>query len=340
MKQNYSYIHSLRVIATLAIILLHSATGGIFEEIKLQGGLSPYFSLFYKHSQEWAVPAFVLISGAIFLSPHKQINYNLLFNKYLKRIALAILVFGLPMTFSEVFLSEKDASITTITFASITNWLSGHSWAHMWYLYMLIGLYLITPIIKPFLNQANNKEIQTALIVMFIISSILPTLKSYDFSITSYMIITTPFIFIYMLGYYLQWRTNYDKSYRNKILSMTIFCTSLASIIIRIYYNVNLNGYFDPACILMAASLFVLFKQYDIKSSIAEKLSPYCFCVYLIHTIFINISYKILHITPLNILGDTSLSITIPIFFIIFTILSFANTFILMKVPFFKKYIL
>lgn len=340
MKQNYSYIHCLRVVATLAIILLHSATGGIFEEIKLQGNFSPYISLFYKHSQEWAVPAFVLISGAIFLSPHKQINYSILFNKYLKRIILAILVFGLPMTFSEVLLSEKGASITTITFTSIINWLCGHSWAHMWYLYMLIGLYLITPIIKPFLNQANKKEIQTALIVMFTISSILPTLKSYNFQITSYMIITTPFIFIYMLGYYLQWRINYDKQFRNKILSIILLCTSLTSIIVRICYDINLNGYFDPACILMAASLFVLFKQYNIKSHIAERLSPYCFCVYLIHTIFINASYKILHITPLNILGDTSLSITIPLFFIIFTTLSFTSAFLLTKIPFLKKHVL
>ena len=340
MKQNYSHIHCLRVVATLAIILLHTATGGVFEEFKLHGGLSPYISLIYKHSQEWAVPAFVLISGTIFLSPHKEINYNILFKKYIKRIALAILIFGLPMTFSEIFLSEKGSSIPTIIFASITNWLSGYSWAHMWYLYMLIGLYLITPIIKPFLSQANNKDIRTALIVMFIISSILPTLKSYDFQITGYMIITTPFIFIYMLGYYLQWRINYEKKLQNKILCFIVLGISLASIIIRICCNVNLYGYYDPACILMAASIFILFKQYDTKSSIAEKLSPYCFCVYLTHTIFINASYKILHITPLNILGDTPLSITIPIFFAIFTILSFASPYFLIKIPFLKKHVL
>ena len=40
---------------------------------------------------------------------------------------------------------------------------TGHSWAHMWYLYMLIGLYLITPVIKPFVVKASNKDWLAAL---------------------------------------------------------------------------------------------------------------------------------------------------------------------------------
>ena len=340
MKQNYGYIHSLRVIATLAIILLHAATGGIFEVFLKAGGTAPYISLLYKHTMEWAVPAFVIISGAIFLSPHKSINYNILFNKYIKRIVLALLVFGLPMTISETLLDGNSASMSTTTLASIKNWLCGHSWAHMWYLYMLIGLYLITPIIKPFLNQATDKEVRIALVFMFVVSSVFPTLTNYGTSITSYMIISTPFIFIYMLGYYLQWRLNYNDKKRNTLICLIILFASIASIIIRIYSGINMNGYFDPACILMAAALFILFKQFDISSSFAEKLSPYCFCVYLIHTIFINASYKILHITPLNILGNTSPVITIPLFFCIFSIISFTSAWVLMKIPFLKKNIL
>lgn len=337
MKQNFAYIHVLRVIATLAIILLHSATGGIFEEFSRVGGVNPYISLFYKHSQEWAVPAFVLISGAIFLSPHKQIDYNLLFSKYIKRIVLALLIFGLPMTLAEVFLDSRNSSFICIALTSLKEWFRGHSWAHMWYLYMLIGLYLTTPIIKPFLNGATDRNIRISLIVMFIISSILPTLKSYDIHIESYMTITTPFIFIYMLGYYLQWRAKNDSSI---ILPIIIFITSLISIIVRICYGISLNGYFDPACILMGASLFLIFKRLNTASSFAEKLSPYCFCVYLIHTAFINASYKILHITPLNILGDTSSAITIPLFFVIFSILSFATAWVLMRIPILKKHVL
>ena len=289
---------------------------------------------------EWAVPAFVLISGAIFLSPHKHIDYYILFNKYVKRIVFALLIFGLPMTFAETFLNTNNLSLGSTIFTGITNWIYGHSWAHMWYLYMLIGLYLITPIIKPFLNQAKNKEVHIALIVMFIISSIIPTLINYNIPITSFLVISTPFIFIYMLGYYLQWRVDYKQKSRNIIFSVTTLLICTISIIIRILSEISIHGYSDPACILMGASMFVLFKQLEIKSLIAEKLSIYCFGVYLIHTVFINALYKILHITPLNILGNTSPAITIPLFFMIFSIISFISVFILIKIPFFKKYIL
>lgn len=76
----------------------------------------------------------------------------------------------------------------------------------MWYLYMLIELYLITPIIKPFAVNASNKDWEIALGLLFIISSLLPTLNNMGIEITSYMIISSPYIIIYLLGYWLCWK--------------------------------------------------------------------------------------------------------------------------------------
>lgn len=339
MKQNFHYIHCVRVIATLAVILLHTATGGVFEDFGQERTFENLVPMVYKHLQTWSVPAFLLISGALFLSPNKIIDYGTLFRKYVKRLVLALLVFGLPMTMGETILAGQSTSFLEVVATGVKEWLLGHTWAHMWYLYLLIGLYLMTPVVKPFFNRAAKSEIRISLAIMFIACSVLPLLQSYDIENINYLTSLSPYLFIYVLGYYLQWRLDYTNVRFNTITSVVIFLISLLSIIIRACSGQG-NGYGDPACVLMAASLFVLFRQMNVTSSLAEKLSPYCFGVYLIHPIFINLSYKVLHLTPLHVLDGISVGVKIPLFFSVFAALSFACAYFLMKIPFLRKHIL
>ncbi len=96
MKTIY-YINTLRTIATLAVVFLHTGAG-IFEtkHFPIHDITYNTYNL-YIQLMRFSVPLFVLISGALFLSPNKNINFNLITKKYVKRIILALIVFGLPM---------------------------------------------------------------------------------------------------------------------------------------------------------------------------------------------------------------------------------------------------
>ena len=62
----------------------------------------------------WAVPCFLMVSGALLLNPAKEIPLKKLFGKYIKRMFLALLIFtfifqlfdilmtGQPLTFHNV----------------------------------------------------------------------------------------------------------------------------------------------------------------------------------------------------------------------------------------------
>lgn len=342
MKQNYPYIHSLRFFATLAIILLHTSSG-IYGNIENYSGVSDsdmsVFAL-YKHMMEWAVPVFVMITGALLLSPEKQTSYGMLFNKYVKRIALAILVFGLPMALSESLLTYGLGSPVKVLTSGLVNCITGFSWNHMWYLYMLISLYLITPIIKPFVNSASMKQFGVALLVMFVFSSLIPTFKLYGIDINGYIAIGTPFIFLYMLGYYLHVYIDCKKKSRIKRISWGLFALSTVAVFVKVLYGIEFKGYADVPCISMAISLFLLFKCYDLKNEFFAKMAPCCFAVYLVHPVFINLFYKILDINPLDTLSQLPLAIKIPLFFMVFSLLSFVLGFILLKIKPLKKHIL
>ena len=86
----------------------------------------------------------------------------------------------------------------------------------------------------------------------------------------------------------------------------------------------------------MAAEMFLLFRLFNVNWKLANWITPYFFGIYLIHNVFINFAYKFLKIETemvvpiLNFIG----------FFLLFTLLSFISTYILMKIPFMKKHVL
>ena len=234
------------------------------------------------------------------------------------------------MCFIETYFSNSGGVIN-----SLLNFLSGHSWAHIWYLYMLIGLYLITPVIKSFTVNASDKELLMALGVLFVLSSLFPTLNSMGAKIESYMIIYTPYIFIYMLGYWACWRTP-QRILANKTLLLAVVFVCLIVTITKCYYDCYFYGYADPVVICLAAALFLLFKSLKVNWKLADKLAPYCFGVYLVHTIFINFAYKFLQIdeeTVVPILNFIS-------FFLLFSLLSVCCAWVMMQIPFLKKHVL
>lgn len=324
-----NYINSLRLLATLSVVWLH-ASAGLLDVREIASVDDKFWLSCHKYCMQFGVPVFVMISGALFLNPAKEIGFPLLLRKYVKRIAFALLIFGLPMCVVETYFSNSGGVIN-----SIIHFIQGRSWSHMWYLYMLIGLYLITPVIKPFVTKASDRDWIAALVLLFVMSSLFPTMNAMGAGLTSWMIISTPYIFIYMLGYWLCWKAP-QRIVGNKATLTVVTLLCVAIIVAKCYYGFNYYGYADPVTICLAATLFLLFRSFNVNWKFANWIAPYCFGIYLVHNVFINFTYKFLEVETemvvpiLNFIG----------FFLMFTLLSLASTYILMKIPFMKKHVL
>lgn len=105
-----NYINSLRLIATLAVVFLHTSAG-ILDTREISNPTDKFMLACFKYSMQFAVPIFVMISGALFLNPAKEAGFSLMLRKYVKRIALALLVFGLPMCLVETYFSNSGGGI-------------------------------------------------------------------------------------------------------------------------------------------------------------------------------------------------------------------------------------
>ena len=170
------FLDVLRVLATCAVVLMHVLTGA--TDVTDASIMPEYRSLLLSVMDlvTWCVPIFLLISGYLFLNPERTLTYPVMIKKYCRRIALAILLFGVPYAASELVVTERTFRIMMIPEA-LKMTLTGHTWSHMWYLYLILFLYLITPLLKKVLRVLPVWGVAAVMAVIFLGSSVAPFLN-------------------------------------------------------------------------------------------------------------------------------------------------------------------
>lgn len=170
------FLDVLRVLATCAVVLMHVLTGA--TDVTDASIVPEYRSLLLSVMDlvTWCVPIFLLISGYLFLNPERTLTYPVMIKKYCRRIALAILLFGVPYAASELVVTERTFRIRMIPEA-LKMTLTGHTWSHMWYLYLIFFLYLVTPLLKKVLRVLPVWGVAAVMAVIFLGSSVAPFLN-------------------------------------------------------------------------------------------------------------------------------------------------------------------
>ena len=129
----------------------------------------------------WAVPAFLMISGALLLDPGREFGPRKM-GRYLWRMAFILLTIGYAFCVIEtVATSSKAGGSFALTppmlASSFLKLLEGKSWDHLWYLYALIGLYLLTPVLRPFVAQASRRELGATVLVAWTLMLLTPAVN-------------------------------------------------------------------------------------------------------------------------------------------------------------------
>ena len=321
------YINILRLVATIMIILIHTCSVG---ESNIPADEEYAYGLL-KHIGVFAVPLFAMISGCFFLDPKRNVTIQTMLNKYCKRILLVLLCFALPMCLSEAFITKESLWV------GLYNFVRGHSWIHMWYMYMLICLYLLTPLIRTFIVNSSKREIEYTLAVLFVLTIIVPSLRTYGIQLQNYLTLGTPFIFYYILGYYLAHIETLRLSRTHCGIMVVGYILIIATLETGGFaFSQKILQYHDINRAFGAASIFLLFKRIDLNWSIANNLRVYCFAIYLVHTFFTNLAYKFLHIMPSNVASPW---ISLPLFTAIIFLASLVMAYLLRQIRFLRKHV-
>lgn len=338
-KEKKIYIEILRMAATLAVVFLHINMTLVENFTAEELGVFNYavFNDCYI-CVKWAVPCFIMISGALLLDPAREMNWKKI-GKYVLRMVVVLLTFGIGYALMELVFTKKGFSIEML-FQAVANTAQGASWSHMWYIYMLIGLYLFTLPLKAVTEKLSGKALEILMIILVIGGFVIPSINTVaGLKLQSFMLVNE-YIIWYLLGYYLS--VTKRKLFVQACIGAPV---SLAAMIVSetvsLYQTGTSFGLNHQTAniftLILGASVFIIFKHlFEKKEKISAVGRLICFTsfgIYLIHPLFINIIYKVLHITPLSL----PIGIGIVALFIAVFLLSFAATFVLKKIPLINK---
>ena len=342
MKERQKFLDVLRVAATCAVVLLHTVTGVKDTTDMSQYPMENKVFLAVIDLVCWSVPLFIMISGYLFLDPEREISFSRMVSKYCRRILLALFLFGVPYAWLELLMTERTFRPEMIG-EGIMMVLRGQSWSHMWYLYLIFFLYLLTPALRWLLRRLPLWVVQGIWAVLLVCCSILPFLKRLSVLPETFPMLPDNIIyfFYYISGYLFVIRSRREKPFW-PCLPLLAAALAVGMAGSRIWGGYTMQMAYDyPFTVLLALALFgtgLSYWQRQTKKNtefwgIASSLS---FGVYLIHPVFLNISYKLLGITPLSF----SIWLSLPLFFLCTLLLAAAVVWALRKIPVLCKYVL
>ena len=312
----------MRILATISIVGIHCSASLLYKMNTVPSSWF-WFANLYDSFFQWGVPIFVMLSGMLLLGNEESI---LVFLK--KRLAKLII----PLViWSFIYLLWKENNIITWQLVPkkkfLLDVLQGATYYHLWFIYMIIGLYLITPIIKVFVRNATNKEYLYFFSIWIIASCGYMVAKKFlNINMKIDLSFVTGWIGYYVLGYYLN---NVDIPNKIRRIIYGLALVSLTVIVTGTYYLTKSNNFiFDnhlylafnlPVMITtIAVFLFIKNSKIDLSKKAIVILSNSCYQVYLSHLLIIEwlamnkIDYKMFH--P---------SIAIPLLIILVTLISF-----------------
>ncbi len=144
------WIDVLRIISSLAVVAIHITARELAAEEMLS--VKWNVSNLFRSLSGGAVPVFFMISGYLFLD--RDISVQVLFRKYVLRLLIILYTWSLIYC-----IFNRDFSIQ--------HFVLGHY--HLWFLYALIGLYVLIPILS---DMADTRYF---LVLGFIVAILLPT---------------------------------------------------------------------------------------------------------------------------------------------------------------------
>lgn len=336
------YLDILRIVATLAVLINHIPLAAVHLFDKTATDWDRFFINSTVYIVHFAVPIFVMITGALLLQPQREINYRKVLTKYVWRMVMILATVGMAYSWMEIFFAEKHFAWIQIPTA-IFNVVEGQTWKHMWYLYMLIGLYLVLPILKATVKELKERQLDYLLIILFLFVCVLPTIQTYTgFKLGIRFPICSEYIFYLLIGY----RFSKDPHVNIKLPIMSI--TGFVLLYICFGYIVYVKGYKEfielsssyksPLLGFYSILIFILFKNIPYSNNDLSKygkmLSRDSFGIYVFHMLWVNIIYKVLKVNPIDLGYWSFIPILITVIF-----LSWATTIIFRKIPYIGKYI-
>lgn len=280
-SQHIIHFDIVRVIACIMVIVMHSPIPGY--NASLHG---PFLTL-TSYLTAPCVPLFFMVSGALLLPRKEGVDAFQYLKKRIGKILYPTVCFSLFYMF--INKGNVDSTLLIKNLCSIPFSTQGHG--ILWFMYVLIGLYLLIPIISPWIRNASQRDIELYL-ALWMITMLYPFIGLFlevNTSINGVFYYFAGYSGYFLLGYYIN---SYGVSLKY-IVPLAI--AMLLMPILNKVLNWNLDFYSAfwylsaPVAVMTTAWFCVIKKLFEKKqlpvrlTDFLEIISNLSFGIYLVH---------------------------------------------------------
>jgi len=295
MKDNtkrYPAYDVMRIVAAFSVVVMHVTVNNIFF---LPMGSAEWIKGMALNSvSHFGVPVFVMISGALFLDTGRKIDIKRIWTHNILRMVLVLIVWSLFYGITDYL--EYRAEYVYI-FREV---IDGRQ--HLWFIPMLVGLYMIQPVLLRWVKSASEKEVRYFLMLFLFIGVLWESLRSYGFSgVIEHMDkfrdveLFCSYAGYFVMGYYIV-HIGFSPGVRKVIYllgGVSFFALPVVSVLVSRHRQVPVTAFSDSFSVfvfLSATAFFAMMvkimEKHDISqrsSAVLSELGRDTFGVYLCH---------------------------------------------------------
>lgn len=277
------YINLCRVVAIYGVILIH-ASGAFFNQYGAIPLIDWLSANFLDSLARFTVPLFVMLSGALLLKPNAQLRTSFKLTRRIAKVLPPLIIWSYIYL---LYVSHHTG--ISVDWLSI---LKKPAMYHLWFVYMIIGIYILIPLFQVIFEEIRNKRnFQLYLLGIWLVISCVPVYwplpiltllhqKSF-FGYGGYFLIgavlanspkdripTGLWIMIFVISvfvtFFLTWK----------------FSMQANAPVQKAYFNFSLNVF------VSSIAAFILFKRIRVPKYLTKSLqwiSNRCFLIYFVH---------------------------------------------------------
>lgn len=335
-------IDALRVLAILAVILVHQTTTTL-QVLDHNVGSAP-FSLFFNQASRFAVPLLFLISGFVLeLNNKSDFSYLTFFKKRAARVLVPYLFWSLVY-----FAIWQGLSVEKIISADfLFHLVNGTSGYHLYFIPTLIIFYILFPILHKFINVIKNPSFLFSIFIVQIVIAfynyyfhVIPVQESLRVALLTFSMFIIGMGSVYHQKKIILFTKHY---YKVIIISVLLLMTGVFVHVMNLTQKYSTSGYiynqYGPLnyiyTLLLSSIVAYFYERKDYFRELIITLSKVSFFAFFIHVIILqNIwSLALIHLEK-NILTSFFFD---PLIFAFISFITFLSGYLVHKIPYVAK---
>ncbi len=334
------WIDNARILAIFAVVVIHISAVSVVGNPDVNSS-AWWAANVYDSFARWCVPVFVMISGALLLSNSKVESMAVFYKKRLSRLLIPLVfwsVFFLGWTYLSARLHGGDFPLRSL--GNLV--LLGKPYYHMWFLFMIISLYLVTPFVRIVMRNCSRTELTWLVVGMFGVA-VLNIVYRAMFNQTDLLFINWFLIYLpYLLLGSLIATSTYEPG-RGVLWAVFLVSgalTAVGSYLLIQRYGIDrglyLYNYLGVTVIPMSISAFYLLKRFNaplvVNAKVTRQVADIVLGIYLIHPVFIDLFSHF---------GINSLTLhpiyTVPALVVVVFLLSAGVAWVIHQIPYLRR---